>query len=86
MSNKPLQVEVVRPHKNFTEVVGQLIGRAVMYFTTAYFVMLVLPEITPWHPGYWQTVGGLYVLACVQQLGAWPLDSWSRAGKKEQRR
>ena len=86
MTNKPLQVEIVRPHKNLREAIAELVGRAAMYFVTAWFVMLVVPAVAPWHPGYWQTLGGLYVLACVQQLGAWPLDMWSRAGTKGQRR
>ena len=84
--NKPLQVEIVRPHKNLAETIAALVERAVMYFLVGWFVMLVVPAVAPWHPGYWQTLGGLYVLACVQQIGAWPLDMWSRAGKKGQRR
>ena len=78
------EVTIVRPKRPKVEVAGSIVGRIAGLFLMAYVVMLLLGAGVfgaAFTPGYWQTLGAVYVVRLVL---ARPID-WDMLTKRAPR-
>lgn len=68
--NDPVRVTVVRPKLSTSGAVGNLLTVVGDYALTGLMLMLALGAWTPWHLGYWASVG---VLATVRSVFGAPI-------------
>ena len=69
-------VEIVRPDSGWTDAVVKLLDVAL----STWLAMLALGALTSWHPGFWDTLLGVYALRSV--LGTGNYVYWSRPRKR----
>lgn len=55
-------VVIVQDKKSLSTLIAMIVGNVLQLLLSGWIVMLLLPYVTPWAPGYWQTVAGLVVV------------------------
>ena len=58
----PMPVEIVRPNLTGRELLTQFVGSIAFNVFRAWLVMLLLPSVVDFRPGYWQVLIGIVVL------------------------
>lgn len=53
---EPIPVVQVKPEVKTSITVGKLIGGVGGLFLAGWLLMLIIPVVTPWELGYWQSV------------------------------
>ena len=76
----PVLVTVVRPASKVSSTVGRLIGHYAGCLFDGWIVMFLVPAVIDRHPGYWQSVAAVLLLAfLLPSESAWTL--WTKASK-----
>lgn len=74
-----LNVQVVRPKRTATENVASLLSYFVIYLINGWFLMLAAGMISPWHPGYWESVFLAFVIRSL--IANTDYLAWTKAAK-----
>ena len=58
----PAPVEIIRPDLTGREILKQLLGGVLFAFSRAWLVMILLPSLVDFRPGFWRVLIALVIL------------------------
>lgn len=63
--SNPLPVTIVRPKGSLSDAASATLSQILSLALRAWWVMLLVPHFTPWHPSFWQSVSACLVVGSL---------------------